>query len=112
MQSPKSGILGGTTLDGVTKPVLYEVQAPAIAAAFTVTFCNKGVQPAAVFLAHGPGPTPDAAGTLFWEHNALVDAGTPLERTALVLGPGRKLFAWSDTPLVDVSVHGFEKGGA
>lgn len=110
MPNLKAGYLGGAELDGVNEVALYEVQAPAVAATFTVSFCNKGAAPAAVYLAHGPGPTSVAAGTRFWEHNAIVQPGTPLERTALVLGQGRKLFAWSDAGQVDVSVHGFEKG--
>ncbi|MDN4056343.1 hypothetical protein QPK32_25070 [Massilia sp. YIM B02763] len=110
MANLKAGYLGGAELDGANEVILYEVQAPAIAATFTVSFCNKGQAPAAVFLAHGTGATSAIPGARFWEHNAVVEPGTPLERTALVLNAGRKLFAWSTSPLVDVSVHGFEKG--
>lgn len=110
MPNLKAGILGGAELDGATQVTLYEVQAPAVAASFTVSFCNKGALPAAVFLAYGPGADSSAPGTRHWEHNAIVNPGTPLERTALALSAGQKLFAWSDSPLVDVSVHGFEKG--
>lgn len=112
MADLKHGFLGGAKLDGENEVMLYEVVLPAIVGSFTVSFCNTIPGEAAVYLAHGPGADSSAPGTLFWEHNAIVRNGEPLERTALVLSAGRKVFAWSDRAGVDVSIHGFEKGKA
>lgn len=112
MADLKHGFLGGATLDGVNEVMLYEVALPAIVGSFTVSFCNKNPVDAAVYLAHGTGANSSAPGTLFWEHTALVRQGEPLERTALALSAGRKVFAWADRPGVDVSIHGFEQGKA
>jgi hypothetical protein len=110
MADLKYGFLGGATLDGATEAMLYEVTLPAIVGSFTVTFVNKNPTPAAIYLAHGTGANTAAADTLFWEHSTILKMGEPMERTALVLNTGRKVFAFSDRPGVDVSIHGFEQG--
>ncbi|MET0264707.1 MAG: hypothetical protein ABW202_03760 [Duganella sp.] len=106
----KYGFLGGANLKANQEVSPYQCAPPALAVAFTVSFCNRGVTPAAVFLAHGTGADSKAAGTLFLEANWIVKPGETRERTGLALNPGRKLFAMSDTDLVDVEIHGFEKG--
>lgn len=106
----KSGTLGFGTLDGVNEVIAYEVQAPAVAGVFTLSVCNKGALPVAVFVSHGTGAKSQEAGTAFWEFSAIVKPGIPLERTGLALSVGRKVFISSDTAGVDYSIHGFEKG--
>lgn len=110
MPTLKLGSLGGGTLVANQEQKIYQVDAPAIASGFTVSFCNRGVVEAAVALAYGPGPDTNAPGTIYLEYNAKVRPGVPFERTCLALGAGMKLFAVSDIEKVDVAVYGFEKG--
>lgn len=110
MANLKYGFLGGANLVANQEVSPYQCDAPAVAVAFTVSFCNRGAAPAAVYLSHGTGADSKAAGTLFLESGWIVEPGKTRERTGLALSAGRKLFAMSDTDAVDVEIHGFEKG--
>lgn len=106
----KSGTLGGANLEKDLEVKIYEVVAPALAATLSVSFCNKNPTSVTVRLAKGTGENSNAAGTRFLEYNAVIEPGTPLERTAICMSPGEKLFAVSNESSVDVDVYGFEKG--
>lgn len=110
MANLKSGTLGGANLVANQWVKLYTVSAPAVAASFTASFCNKTIDTAAVMLAYGPGADQNAAGTIFWEFNAKVDPEEPLERTGLAVSVGMNVWAMSDRDNIDVALFGYEKG--
>lgn len=94
---------------GGNETLAYACEAPAVAVAATVSFCNKTAVTVRVRLAIGPGPDASAPGTTFLEYGARLEANEPLERTGIALSVGRKLFVHSDTAGVDFAVYGFEK---
>jgi hypothetical protein len=104
-----SGTLGGQALLAGQEAKPYSCAAPAVAVAFTVSFCNKTTGPVRVRLAHGPGATTATAGTLYWEYDTVIQPNEVLERTGLAMSAGRSVFAQSDTAGVDISIYGFEK---
>ncbi|NVM80052.1 hypothetical protein FHW83_005897 [Duganella sp. SG902] len=106
----QSGHLGGATLPLNTDTKVYQCQAPAVAATFTVNICNKTDTVALVRLGHGTGADMSAAGSLYYEHDEEVKPHGVLERTGLATSVGRSVFARSSVAGVDVSVYGYEKG--
>lgn len=105
----KSGDLGGGTLAGGIEQVGYICQAPAIAAGFSVSFCNKTLGPVKVRLAIGTGADSNAVGTIFFAYDMLIPPSGVFERTGLAISVGKKVFVKSDTNGVDYSIYGFEK---
>lgn len=105
----KSGTLGGGTLTANQEVMAYSCVAPAIAAGFTVGFCNKTPGEVKLRLAIGPGPDSAAPGTRFIEYDAAVPGNEPLERNGLACSIGDKVFVTSNTTGVDYAVYGFEK---
>lgn len=105
----KLGTLGGANLTAGQEQIAYECTDPAVAASYSVCFCNKNDAPVKVRLAIGSGANSGAAGTRFLEYDAIILPHEPLERTGLAISPGYKVFVLSDTSNVDCSIYGFEK---
>lgn len=105
----KRGTLGGCNLAAGVEQIAYACNAPAIAAGYTVSFCNKNTVAVKVRLAIGSGDDSNAAGTTFLEYDATIQPNEPLERTGLAISAGKKIFVKSDTANVDCAVYGFEK---
>lgn len=110
MANLKSGTLGGANLTANNWIKLYTCSAPAVAASFTASFCNKTIDTGAVQLCYTPGADQTAPGTIFWEFNGKVDPEEPLERTGLAVSVGMSVWAMSDRDNIDVAMYGYEKG--
>lgn len=106
----KSGSLSpGGTLLANQEVKAYECVAPASAAGFTVTLCNKTGSEVKVRISVGPGADSNAPGTRFLNYDSVVQPNEPLDRTRMACSVGDKVFVSSNTTGVDYAVYGFEK---
>jgi hypothetical protein len=105
----KAGTLGYGTLAAGTGKLAYACVAPAVWASVTVSFCNKNDIPVKVRYAIGPGADIGAQGTIFMEHDPVLEAHQPLDRSGIAVAAGLNLFLLSNENNVDYYISGFEK---
>jgi hypothetical protein len=100
-----SGLLGFNDLAATTNTTVYTVPA-ATTSSFSINFTNRNNVP--VEIRFGICTTSTPANSEFIIFDAIVAAGTSLERTGLVAQAGKLIVAYSDTAGVSVQVYGYE----
>lgn len=101
-----SGRLGAADISPNTNTTVYTVPTGKVAM-LSVSICNRGAVEASVRLAISTTGTPSGAEWL--EYGAKVPAGTPLERTGIVLDAGKMVVAHSTVGSVNVVAYGVEE---
>jgi len=101
-----SGKLGSASLAATTNTTLYTCPASTVTAA-TVLVCNTNAASVTVRIGVGTGASP-AAGD-YVEYDSTIPAYGVLERGALVLTAGEKIFVYASTTGVNVRANGYEE---
>lgn len=100
-----SGIFGEAELAAAVPVTLYTVPA-GVATTVTVSFCNCTDTPVLVTL---QVPMAVGANTSYLEHRTPVPPHDVLERTGIVLNPGRNVVVRAESAGVSAMAYGFEE---
>lgn len=100
-----SGKLGSSSLAAAANTVLYTCPA-GTTATVNIRFCNRNTSLVKVRLSIGAAAPVNQD---FYEYDQPISANSILEDTAVVIGAGENIVAYSDTANVSVRVHGFER---
>lgn len=105
-----NGVLASVALNATTYTLIYGPPANTFGVV-TVSICNKNATPIQVRLALAIDPNIPAAGT-YIEYNAEILPGGVLERSGIVIGDNRTIYAYSTQANTDVVVYGIETATA
>jgi len=92
-------------LSATTNTTIYTCPANTFTVA-NITFCNRNASAVTVRLGLASSDTPGNAEWL--EYGSTIPANSVLERTGLVLDPGKKLVAYASTTGVNAIAYGIE----
>ncbi|MEI4262783.1 hypothetical protein [Roseovarius sp. D0-M9] len=102
-----SGTLGAVDLTADTDAILYTVPASKVATV-VVSLCNRAAAEALIRVAISTQAAAPVSAD-FIEYDVTLPPNGVLERSALVLGAGEKVFVRASTGDVTARVHGFEQ---
>lgn len=100
-----SGRLGVADLTANNDTLIYSVP-PATDATVNIRVTNRNAAQAKIYIAIGPGATPDNADYI--EYGVAIEGGQPLENTGIRMSAGEKVWVRSTLANVSVRVHGDE----
>lgn len=101
-----SGKLGAANCAANSNTLLYTVPASLVATA-NLSLVNRTTAPIAIRVAIGTGSAP--ADQDYIEYGVSLPPGTPLERTALVLSAGEKVWVHAAAAGISARLFGYEE---